>query len=243
MTDRGKQALRRDGAHFTVGPSSLSWDANAGELHIDINEISAPPMISRVRGRVKVKVPAITGVEMPLTQDGAHIWRPFAPTARINVDLEATGWQWDGHGYLDANFGTRALEADFDTWMWGRFPHGDGSVCFYDANRRDGSRLAKAVSFDKSGAAQEIATPPPLVPFRRGNWGVKRLTRADAGTRPRQVLPMLDAPFYCRSAVQTQIDGQRVTGVHEALDLRVFRTAWLMPMLAVRVPRRAGWRF
>jgi carotenoid 1,2-hydratase len=31
--------------------------------------------------------------------------------------------------------------------------------------------------------------------------------------------------------------------VHEALDLDRFRGPWLMPMLAVRVPRRPGWRF
>jgi len=54
---------------------------------------------------------------------------------------------------------------------------------------------------------------------------------------------MLDAPFYCRSAVRTVIDGEATTGVHEALDLDRFRSPLLKPMLAVRVPRRARWRF
>ena len=70
-----------------------------------------------------------------------------------------------------------------------------------------------------------------------------RETRADPGTTPKQVLNMLDAPFYSRSAVQTQLDGETVTGVHEALDLNRFRSPLLKPMLAVRVPRRSGWRF
>jgi carotenoid 1,2-hydratase len=52
---------------------------------------------------------------------------------------------------------------------------------------------------------------------------------------------MLDAPFYNRSAVRTKINGEETVGVHEALDLNRFRGPWLMPMLAVRVPRRRGW--
>ena len=52
---------------------------------------------------------------------------------------------------------------------------------------------------------------------------------------------MLDAPFYSRSAVRTKLDGEETTGVHEALDLRRFRSPLLKPILAVRVPRRKGW--
>jgi carotenoid 1,2-hydratase len=54
---------------------------------------------------------------------------------------------------------------------------------------------------------------------------------------------MLDAPFYSRSAVRTKIYGEETVGVHEALDLRRFASPLLKPMLAMRVPRRAGWHF
>ena len=54
---------------------------------------------------------------------------------------------------------------------------------------------------------------------------------------------MLDAPFYSRSAVKTQLDGVETVGVHEALDLKRFRSPLLKPMLAVRVPRRRNWTF
>jgi carotenoid 1,2-hydratase len=70
---------------------------------------------------------------------------------------------------------------------------------------------------------------------------MRRETRADPGYRPRQALAMLDAPFYARSMVTTRIGGVETTGVHEALDLRRYRQAWLKPMIALRVPRRAGW--
>ena len=239
MTDRGEAALRTTSDTFQVGPSALRW--RGGRLEIDVDEVSSLPLVSRVRGRITVTPSAVTGVELPLQQDGRHIWRPFAPSARIEVDLNR-GWHWTGHGYFDANFGTRALETDFRYWTWGRFPTGGGATCFYDAERRDGTHLATGIRFSKDGAA-EIVDPPPLTRFARSLWAVRRETRADAGYRPRQVKAMLDAPFYTRAAIQTRIDGEETVGVHEALDLDRFASPLLKPMLAVRVPRRRGWRF
>ncbi len=238
MTDRGRAALKTAPNTLQVGPSSMHWTGR--DLVIDIDEISGPPMISRVRGQITVTPRAVTSVELPLTPDGAHIWRPFAPSSDITVDLEAKGWQWSGHGYFDANFGTRALEQDFCFWTWGRYPTKAGATCIYDAVRRDGTTLDAAIAFDGAGRAQTVDAPP-RTRFKRSLWQVKRETRADPGVMPRQVLPMLDAPFYSRSAVQTQLNGEVVTGVHEALDLNRFASPLLKPMLAVRVPRRRGW--
>lgn len=240
MTDRGRNALRASADTFEVGPSKMRW--NGSDLTIDINEVSSPPLISRMRGRVTLTPSAITNVELPLTPDGAHIWRPFAPVSRIRVDLEATGWQFDGHGYFDANFGSRPLEHDFSYWTWGRYPTSAGATCFYDATRRDGTSLEAAVAFDENGQAREIGAPA-RTPFKRTLWALRRETRADAGTTPKQLKPMLDAPFYSRSVVETQINGERVQGVHEALDLNRYANPLLKPMLAVRVPRRAKWSF
>jgi carotenoid 1,2-hydratase len=218
----------------------MHW--NGRELIIDIDEISSPPIISRVRGQITVTPSSITNVELPLTKDGAHVWRPFAPTSRINVNLEAKGWQFDGHGYFDANFGTRPLETDFSYWTWGRFPTAQGSTCFYDATRRDGTALDAAIAFQPDGAASHIDAPNSK-PFKRTLWALRRETRADVGTTAKQIKPMLDAPFYSRSVVETKINGEVVQGVHEALDLNRYASKLLKPMLAVRVPRRKNWTF
>ena len=180
MTDRGRAALRTTPDSFTVGPSSLTWVG--GRLIIDINEIGAPPMIAPVKGRITVTPAALTSVEMPLTEDGTHIWRPFAPISDIDVDLNGRGWQWSGHGYFDANFGTRALEADFSDWTWGRFPTNGGETasCIYDAQRRDGTHLEAAIGFDRAGGARVIDAPG-RTRFRRSLWQVRRETRADPG--------------------------------------------------------------
>lgn len=239
MTDRGAQALRLSPDELRVGPSRMFWDG--ARLIVDIDEATLPHP-GRLRGQVVVEPSAITSAELPLAPDGSHVWRPFAPVSRVTVDLDKPGWTWSGHGYFDANFGTAALEDDFSYWTWGRFPAGDGSVCFYDAMRRDGSELGVGVLFDAAGRAEAI-TPPPKAPLSRSLWAVRRETRADAGYRPKQVKAMLDAPFYTRSAVRTRFGGQETVGVHEALDLDRFASRLLKPMLAVKVPRRRGWRW
>jgi len=240
MTDRGRSALRQSRDALQVGPSRMRWDQ--GTLVIDVNEESALPMVSRVQGQIRLTPSAITGVEALLTADGSHVWRPFAPVARIEVDL-TQGHRWQGHGYFDANFGSAALEADFRRWTWGRYPRqSGGATCFYDGIRRDGSTLALGLNISADGNVTEIV-PPPLTRLPRTLWGISRETRCDPGHRPRQTMQMLEAPFYSRCLVETVLDGETVTGVHEALDLVRFRQPLLKPMLAVRVPRRAKWSF
>ncbi|MEL7091897.1 MAG: carotenoid 1,2-hydratase [Pseudomonadota bacterium] len=240
MTDRGARALRQTASRLEVGPSKMCWQGD--HLLIEINEVSSWPLITRMRGQIRIVPTGLAQVELPLTPDDSHIWRPFAPRARIEVEIDRPGWQWTGEGYFDANFGTRALEQDFSYWTWGRFPTGNGAACFYDATRLDGSQLSAGFTFDADGTARTMPLPPKAR-LPRSKWAVRRETRADLGAFPRQALAMLDAPFYTRSAVSTVLDGEETTGVHEALDLRRFRSPFLKPMLATRVPRRPGWRF
>ena len=238
MTDRGSAALSQSEDTFTVGPSSMHWDGTS--LVIDINEMSVPHC-DRVQGTVKIHPGGITDIEIPLHDSGSHVWRPFAPTADIEVSLNKSGWQWRGHGYFDSNFGTSALEDDFSYWTWGRYPVKGGTACFYDAIRRDGSDdLAVSLMFNKDGSVAPMPAPPKQT-FRRSLWAVKRETRGDDGVVPRQTKMMLDAPFYCRAGVRTKINGETSDGVHEALDLNRFRSKLIKPMLAVKVPRRPGW--
>ncbi len=192
-----------------------------------------------MRWSIRVHPAAVTGVEARLDPDGAHVWRPFAPAARIEVAIDRPGWRWSGHGYFDANFGTRALEADFSDWTWARLPLGDGAATIYDAQRRDGSRLELALRFDGAGGVEPYAAPPPAR-LPRTFWGLARTVRADTGYRPRQMLAMLDVPFYSRSMVRTRIGGAETVGVHEHLDLDRFASPALKPLLALRMPRRAG---
>jgi len=110
MTDRGRPALRQSRDRLQVGPSSMHWTGH--QLVITVDEIGALPMVTPVRGTITLTPQAMTEVEVALTPEGRHLWRPFAPSCRIEVAL-SQGHEWTGHGYFDANFGTAALEADF----------------------------------------------------------------------------------------------------------------------------------
>lgn len=241
MTDRGTSALHQTPDTLTLGPSSVHWDDERQELRIDINEISSLPLVSRIKGTVVIRPKGVTDVELALTPSGTHVWRPFAPNSDIFVDLDRPGWQWQGHGYFDANFGTRALEQDFDYWTWGRFPVASGTKCFYDLTYRDGTSAAYAVDCDPDGQVRLSDSAPDAVKFSRSGWLVKRETRCDAGAKPKQIQSLLDAPFYSRAEVETTLQGHKSRGVFEALDLTRFRNPLILAMLAVRVPRRASW--
>ncbi len=239
MTDRGASALRLSEDRMEIGPSSMTWDRDA--LVIDVDEMTTPHP-GKLQGQIRLMPTGVTNIEVPLKDDGSHVWRPFAPTARIDVDLNRKGWQWSGHGYFDANFGTAALEDDFSYWTWSRMPVRGGSAAFYDAERRDGSSLAVALKFAENGHVQPMASPPKQR-VSRSLWAVRRETRSDDGSNPRQIKAMLDAPFYTRSVLRTTIHGEETDGVHEALDLNRFASPLIKPMLAVRVPRRKNWTF
>ncbi len=237
MTERGAGAVTQSSDRFQVGPSAMEWRDDG--LTIEIDEV-AVPHLTRLRGRIRLLPQAVTGVEARLDPDGAHVWRPFAPAARVEVAIDRPGWTWTGHGYFDANFGTRALEADFADWTWARLPLGDGAATLYDARRRDGSRLALALRFDAAGRVHPFDAPPPA-PLPPTFWRLRRSVAADPGFRPAQVLAMLDAPFYSRSMVRTRLGGVETLGVHEHLDLDRFALPALKPLLALRMPRRARW--
>ena len=238
MTERGEESLIQTKDQLKIGPSSFSWEKD--KLVIRIDEI-ATPHLDRVYGKITIKPKAITEVEVCLTPDGAHVWRPFAPNAEIEVDIKKKGWNWKGHGYFDANFGTRALEQDFSYWTWGRFPDSNGSFTFYDAALRNKKLFSAALRFKNDGTVEEISAPPEAK-ISRSLWAVKRKTRCDLGYKPKQIKHMLDAPFYTRSAVRTKLYGEELTGVHEALDLDRFASPLLKPIIALRVPRTTRWK-
>jgi carotenoid 1,2-hydratase len=235
MTERGAQAVEQAPDRFAVGPSALRWEG--GSLVIDLDERSVPDL-RRIRGSVRVHPEAVTGVEVAL--DRAHVWRPFAPVAAIEVDLDLPGWRWRGHGYLDGNFGSRALEADFRSWCWGRYPT-EGAPRSSTTPSAATAAMPRSPSPSGPAARSTRSRPPPETPLPRTFWRLARTTRADPGYRPAQVKAMLDVPFYSRSMVRTRLEGAETVGVHEALDLDRFVHPLNQMLLPLRMPRRARW--
>jgi carotenoid 1,2-hydratase len=233
MTERPRHRMRRDATHFAVGPSALHWDGTA--LTIDINELSAP-IPARVRGRVRVHPMMIGDTAFALDPEGAHLWHPVAPRARVEVEMDSPGVRWSGDGYFDSNFGIEPLEAGFNDWHWSRAHLRRDVAVLYEGQRTNGDPFNLALRMDGQGHWEDIA-PPPRARLPRTGWLVDRRTRADAGHVPKVIRTWIDAPFYARSALSTHLFGEPVRAVHESLSLGRFRSPVVQSMLPYRMPR------
>jgi carotenoid 1,2-hydratase len=236
MTERGQEALTRDADTFQVGPSAMRWDGDT--LVIDIAE-TTPWLRARVKGTIRVTPEALVDRPLALGRTERHFWWPLAPCARIEVAMAAPEANWTGRGYLDMNVGAEPIENGFSHWDWSRATLKDGrTVVLYDLKPRDGAPTSLAVQFDPQAEVQEIALPAPAR-LRPTLWMMERRTRADAGARARVHKTYEDTPFYARSALDTQLFGERVEAMHETLSLDRLRSGLVQFMLPYRMPREA----
>ena len=163
MTDRRRDALRRDADSLTIGPSGLDWDGET--LTVRIEEVTAP-IPSRLKGVVRLRPQALHTRRFTLDSDGRHTWQPIAPRSRVEVELESPALRWSGAAYFDTNAGDAPLEQDFRGWDWCRAALPDATAILYNAQRRDGSEISIAVRATDDGALTDF-TPPPAVDLPR----------------------------------------------------------------------------
>ncbi len=240
MTERGAAALSRDAGRLSIGPSALTWDGTAYRLDFDEVAVPRPPgewLPKRLRGRITIAPETPASQVMTLDRRARHSWWPLAPLARISVERDDLHWQ--GHGYLDSNWGSESLEAGFRSWTWARGRRGQTAHLLYDATLSDGTRHAMALSLDAAGRL-EPQEMPPAADLPRGFWHLPRSVGCEAGGAARLLRILEDSPFYCRSLVETQIGGAPLTMIQESLDCRRFASPLVRLLLPFRMPRRAG---
>jgi carotenoid 1,2-hydratase len=235
MTERSRRHVERTADRFVVGPSALDWDGT--RLKIAIDEWTVP-IPGRLRGTVTVYPETLGRASWRLDAAGRHAWTPFAPRARVEVDLSEPALRWRGTGYLDSNAGDEPLERGFARWTWSRADLGDGAAVLYDVECRDGSASSLALHFAADGSAAEFAAPPVAPLPRAAWWRMPRATRSEHGRAPRVVATFEDTPFYARSLVESRLFGRRALSVHESLALDRFASPVVQAMLPFRMPRR-----
>lgn len=235
FTERGRAAVERSAECLTIGPSEVRWDGDA--LTVALDEVTVP-LPARLRGTIRLYPEILTGESFALDTAGLHHWRPVAPRARVEVDLDKPDLRWSGSGYFDSNRGSHSLEEAFLGWHWSRADLGDAAAILYDIERSDGSSYGLAVRYDRSGIAQHFE-PPDRAGLRRSGWRVPRLTRSDEPAQARVVRTLEDTPFYVRSVIRTGLFGQATTAMHESLSLTRFASPWVQCLLPFRAPRRA----
>jgi carotenoid 1,2-hydratase len=234
MTERTRDDLECGPFSLRVGPSSLRW--SSGRLNMLIDERTVP-LPSRIRGGITLVLGGRACEPVALDHAGRHVWHPLAPRARIEVDLENPKLRWSGDAYLDRNFGAEPLESAFTRWTWSRAHCGEKTYVLYDVERRDGTHLSLAHRFNAVGLARDFKPPrEELLPSTF--WRVQRTTRSDAGFPPRVLKTLEDTPFYARSLIESTLDGERMTAVHESLSLDRVAHPVVRLMLPFRMPRR-----
>jgi carotenoid 1,2-hydratase len=234
MTERGGARVTRSATTLQIGPSRLHWDGQA--LVFDIDEVTAP-WPSRIRGRVRMLPHALVVHHAALDGDAHHYWCPIAPSARVEVQLDAPALRWSGEGYCDSNFGDEPLEARLQRWNWSRAAIDGGTAVLYDVRERNGGRTTLAHVFARDGSVSDFDAPP-TVALPASGWRIARTTRSDDG-QARIVRTLEDTPFYARSVVGARVLGQSIAAVHESLDLDRFRSRIVQAMLPFKAPRRA----
>ena len=236
MTERGRAGVQASAATLAIGPSTLTWDGAA--LTVDLDEIAAP-IPRRVRGRIRLHPSALTSHTYTLDGAGLHRWRPYAPCARVAVELTHPALRWSGTAYFDANTGDAPLEDAFSAWDWSRahLHGGTETAVLYEAARRDGDNTSLALRFDAAGNVSTFE-PPPRMKLPATRWRVARATRSDTATPAYVDRTLEDTPFYARSVLATGLLGEEVTAVHESLSLDRFRSGWVQALLPFRMPRR-----
>lgn len=243
FTEYPKGERRRTAEAFEVGRNRVWWDDD--RFCVDFDERTAPVWFGRsMRGQIRVTPSAFTRRSFRLDPDDRHRWWPIAPFGRAEVEVE--GLRFSGSAYVDSNWGDEPLGDGFSSWQWSRAELADRAVVLYDAQPRRGEPYERAMSFDANGEFSWLdgERSPVSCPLPRAGYGMPQSTRVDPeaaasdDAAARIVAPLEDAPFYTRNLLETQLLGQRVHAVHEALDMDQWARPVVQAMLPVRMRRR-----
>jgi len=237
LTERGRNSLDQSPGALSIGPSNARWEGDS--LIVQIEERSAP-LLTRVRGTIKLTPNWLTPAAYALDEKGRHFWHPIAPSARAHVTFTEPDMEWSGEAYFDSNWGTEMLEDGFKSWDWCRAALPDGAGIYYDAILESGEKKRLALRYDASGKVREDDCPQAVRLKPGPIWRVARNVPAAEGSAPKTLQMLEDTPFYTRSRITAHFDGTPATAIHESLDLSRFSRNWVRCLLPFRMPRRAG---
>jgi len=242
FSERGRSDVSRTMSALQIGPSSARWEGGRLVFQLDEPTLRPPPWSRRpgppLQGTVSLEPGHLFPSPIALDEEGLHCWWPLAPRCRISVELEKPALRFVGSAYHDSNGGAVPLEASFRSWNWSRAQLPQGTAVLYDLESWQGGQRNIGQVLGVAGGRQPLEASDVL-PLRRSAWGIARQTRVAAAGQARIQKVLVDAPFYCRSLLTTDLEGQRATAIHESVDMRRFArpwVQWLLPWRMLRLP-------
>ncbi|MEE2786746.1 MAG: carotenoid 1,2-hydratase [Myxococcota bacterium] len=233
--------IKRSQDDFCLGETAITRTESG--LHVELNARTKPffqwGMPPQIRGSLTLTPEAEYGHIVHLDRHRRHRWFGLAPRARIRVKLTEPKVEFEGSAYHDANQGLEPLEDGFQSWQWSRAELHDGTAVLYDTIERTGDQHLSGRLYRPDGTIEEM-DPPKSVTLRRGRWGVRRGTRTDADGTPTVLKTLVDAPFYTRSLIETQLRGESVISMHESVDLDRFSAGWVRFLLPWKIRQKVG---
>jgi carotenoid 1,2-hydratase len=115
--------------------------------------------------------------------------------------------------------------------------NGDTSVV-YDVRPKQGPGRVVAQRFSPDGSYAAF-TAPKRHHLPASGWRIARGMCSDPDSSPEVITTLEDTPFYVRSLLRANLLGEKVTAVHESLDIPRVVSLPVRMMLPWRMPRRA----
>ena len=232
MTERRRDALRRDATSLEIGPSAMKWDGRS--LEIDINEISAP-WPHRLRGHVRVEPETINPRAFTLESQGSHIWRPIAPIARVSAAFSQPESSGAGMAILTQTSATNRLKPVSDAGLGLVRERAAARRSFMTPSEGARGRWLWALSLTVpavSRRSHRLQWSPCLAHVGASKGRHARKTAAPALSTDSRIRRSIHARM-----VEHALLGERVSSMHESLDLDRFANPLVRAMLPFRMPR------
>lgn len=232
MTEKPKAALAQSPDSLVLGRSRMEQRDDG--FIISIDERTAP-FGSSIRGVIRISPGPMNDHSFILDSSEQHQWQPIAPACRLALDFEQPNLQFEGHGYLDRNFGKRALESDFESWNWNR-SNSKTPIISYVTKEWNGSGKALQLEFRQDGSCV-MQEQDPAFDLERTLWRVHRTVRTPVA--PQRVVTLEDTPFYSRSKLDVNHAGQNMIFMHESLCMKRFKKEWVRFLLPFRIRKES----
>ena len=234
MTERRRRDTTRTPTTYETGNSHVRLVD--GGLEVEFDEIGAP-FPQRVRGKVRVDMPYLNTEPFQLDHQARHFWSPACTHARVAVDFEKPGLSWQGHGYVDSNYGLEPVTKGFDYWDWSRTPLDNGHTLIrYVTDPVGSAQRDLHCLIDEKGVISKGEQTHSIELPKTPIFKISRRAGAMESGRPSVVKTLEDTPFYSRSIIEYPA-GTAGYGTHETLSCKRLRSPIVKAMLPFRMPR------